>query len=340
MSEEYCLTGFRLLNSSISHINSVAPEKAMNLPDYFQSNDVEHEQTALHKSLKSELPRYLSVLESAECSFEERYLAASVINALGDPRIQPLDPSMVDIPASTFRLGITAEKARAVAQEFADIGVLEEWILKETPETDVALSAFRIGRYPVTNLEYKRYMDENKYAECPPYWRYKVFPAHLANHPVHSISIDSINAYINWLNQTTGRAFRLPTEPEWEFAAKGPCGLEYPWGNQYQKDCANTLETGLINTTPVGLFPKGRSPFGCLDMAGNVEEYTSSFYFAYQGDALIQDDLYVENGPYQVARGGSYMRFRDLARTTRRHGRYDSELYVMGFRLAEDIRRN
>ncbi|HBO92113.1 MAG TPA: hypothetical protein DD667_02445, partial [Gammaproteobacteria bacterium] len=90
MSEEYCLTGFRLLNSSISHINSVAPEKAMNLPDYFQSNDVEHEQTALHKSLKSELPRYLSVLESAECSFEERYLAASVINALGDPRIQPL----------------------------------------------------------------------------------------------------------------------------------------------------------------------------------------------------------------------------------------------------------
>jgi formylglycine-generating enzyme required for sulfatase activity len=75
---------------------------------------------------------------------------------------------------------------------------------------------------------------------------------------------------------------------------------------------------------------------GCLDMAGNVEEYTASYYAPYDKNQIIMDDL-LESGPYLIARGGSYTRFRDLARTTRRHGKYDSDLYIMGFRLAKDL---
>jgi formylglycine-generating enzyme required for sulfatase activity len=233
-------------------------------------------------------------------------------------------------------MGIPQSEAMEATKEFASLGVLEEWILKECPEILVALDAYSIAKYPVTNADYKFYLDQNQKAETPPYWKYKIYPSHLANHPAHSLSLEAIDEYIAWLNKTTNSAFRLPTEAEWEFAAKGRDRVIYPWGNTYEKDHANTVESGLINTTPIGLFPNGMSHCGCLDMAGNVEEYTASYYAPYDKNQIIMDDL-LESGPYLIARGGSYTRFRDLARTTRRHGKYDSDLYIMGFRLAKDL---
>ncbi len=336
MNNDYNLTEYKLLDTPIDEINSLPLESAMNIPVHFQSNVVFFKDTNLFKSLLIEPPKLISIIETKESCFEERFLSASILNVIGDTRIKPLDPPMLDIPESVFTMGITREDAQNTANEFSNIGVKEEWILKESPEIPVRLDSYRIGKYPVTNTEYLTYLNENKHAECPSYWKYRVFPSHFANHPVHSLSVDSINSYIIWLNEKTNRSFRLPTEAEWEFAAKGNDKSEYPWGNSFEKDHANTVESGLINTTPVGLFPKGESHCGCLDMSGNVEEYTSSYYSPYNEDEVIMDDL-LESGPYLIARGGSYTRFRDLARTTRRHGKYASDLYVMGFRLAEDV---
>ncbi|OUS24269.1 hypothetical protein A9Q99_25395 [Gammaproteobacteria bacterium 45_16_T64] len=336
MDSNFNLTDYRLLETPIGEINTLPLEKAMNMPDHFQSNDVDFEGSPLFASLALELPRLLSVTASKESSFEERYLAASLLTLIGDPRISPIDPIMQEIPGCTFTMGISKSDAIATTNEFSTLGVKEEWVLKECPPTPVTLATYKIAKFPVTNADYKCYMDSNVDAECPPYWQYRIYPKHLSNHPVHSLSLGAIDSYIQWMNETTGRTFRLPTEAEWEFAAKGHDQNEYPWGNTFEKDHANTVESGLINTTPIGLFPKGESHCGCLDMAGNVEEYTSSYYAPYSADEAIMDDL-LENGPYLIARGGSYTRFRDLARTTRRHGKYASDLYVMGFRLAEDV---
>ena len=129
----------------------------------------------------------------------------------------------------------------------------------------------------------------------------------------------------------------MPTEAEWEYAAAGPSGYEFPWGNEFVADNANTAETGLFQSTPVGIFSRGDSPFGISDMAGNVEEYVAGNYAAYPGGEFIADHLVEIHGTYRIARGGSFARFRDLARTRRRHGHNPrSATYAMGFRLAED----
>ncbi len=111
----------------------------------------------------------------------------------------------------------------------------------------------------------------------------------------------------------------------------------YPWGDRFEADRANTVESGILATTPVGVFPGGRSPCGALDMAGNVEEYVADDYAAYPGGVHVGDDLHAEEGAYRVARGGSFARYRDLARCQRRHGWYWRPVYVMGVRLAETI---
>ena len=164
------------------------------------------------------------------------------------------------------------------------------------------------------------------------------YPEERANHPVYTVSAAAAMAYTRWLARRTRRNFRLPTEAEWEFAAAGPQGLEFPWGDNFDADRANTAETGLFTTSAIGVFVDGESPFGVADMTGNVEEYVSDLYAPYDGGRLIADHLTELNGSYFVARGGSFARFRDLARTRRRHGHNPrSATYAMGFRLAEDI---
>jgi formylglycine-generating enzyme required for sulfatase activity len=164
-----------------------------------------------------------------------------------------------------------------------------------------------------------------------------VYPHHLANHPVWTVPPEAADAYAQWLSQRTGRSFRLPSESEWEYAATGGDSREFPWGDEFRPDLANTIEQGPLSTTPVGIYPLGRSPFGCDDMAGNVEEYVADEYRPYPGGANVDDELSSEAAVYRIARGGSYTRYGDLARCRRRHGWYDKPIYPMGFRLAETL---
>jgi toxoflavin biosynthesis protein ToxD len=280
----------------------------------------------------------LESLASPSSSLAERIASGNLLALIGDPRIRVDAPPMVDIEGGDVQVGLDAYEVGAVLERFAGLGLDRTWIEKECPRHRVVLQRFRLARYPVTNAEYREFLLDSGHAELPSGWHFRQFPLERANHPVYTVSAESADAYARWLSRRTGRGFRLPTEAEWEWAAAGPDAREFPWGSEFHPDLANTAETGLFTTSPVGAFAGGESPCGLFDMAGNVEEYVSDAYAPYPGGAFVADNLVKIHGSYRVARGGSFARFRDLARTRRRHGHNPKSItYAMGFRLAETV---
>ena len=318
-------------------INMMSDRAAMNLPDHFVDlrwDGPNHVLSSLRHLTATSL---VALVEDSTSNIATKYAAATLLGLVGDPRLVVLSPSMMTVPAARIRLGLDPGSIDCVMRQFADTRILRSWIQKESPTYDADIPTFRMGRFPVTNLEYRMFLASTAYLELPTSWSFGKYPAFKSNHPVFTVSSAAAEAYAQWLAALTGRRFRLPSEAEWEYAAGGPEGLEFPWGPSFDREKANTAEFGLFDSTPVGIFTAGASPFGILDMAGNVEEYTASDYAAYPGGEFVTDDLAASQGTYRVARGGSFTRFRDLCRTRRRHGKYDREMYVMGFRLAEDL---
>jgi formylglycine-generating enzyme required for sulfatase activity len=290
-----------------------------------------------HADLRSLPPEHIAAIaEDPGQTFARRHAAGLVLGLLGDPRINPLDPVMISIPGGAFRQGTDIDEVDEVVARWASVGVQRDFIIKECPSHLVTLPAFRIAKYPVTNLEYLQFVTEMSPMELPSSWEFGVYPEERSNHPVYTVSPEAADAYATWLGARTGRRWRLLSEAEWEYAASGGVGMEYPWGVEFDPHLANTVETGPLRSTPIGVYPNGMSAFGVLDMSGNVEEYVADLYAPYPGGTFIEDEL-AQDGPYRVARGGSFTRYGDLARSRRRHGRFDSPLYPIGFRLAEDV---
>lgn len=134
-----------------------------------------------------------------------------------------------------------------------------------------------IGKTPVTNAQYAAFVEATK-RKVPKHWkrllRQDRIPSGKENHPVVNVSWYDAVAFCRWLSQETGQPFRLPTEAEWEKAARGADGRIYPWGDEQLTNELCYLGSG---TTPVGRYsPQGDSPYGCADMAGNVWEWTQS----------------------------------------------------------------
>ncbi len=279
-----------------------------------------------------------SMVEDRDCTLATRHAAGLLLGLLGDPRLAADAPVMLEVPAATVGIGLPADEVEAVTATWAHLGVQRDWIAKESPRHLVTIDAFRIAKYPVTQGHYLRFVVDQPRAERPTSWAHGVFPFGQDNQPVYTVSPEGADAYVDWLSDRTGRTFRLPTEAEWEYAASGGDGRQYPWGDSWEPSAANTAEAGPLTTTPVGIYPEGASPFGALDMAGNVEEYVSTSYVAYPGAGFVADDLVETHGTnYRVARGGSYARHGDLVRCSRRHGWFPSDHFAMGFRLAETV---
>lgn len=247
----------------------------------------------------------------------------------------------VAIPGGLFGMGSTRQQVEACVTFWGarlvdpaySIDRFREWVLKEYPRHPVQVAAFRIGRFPVTNEQYLRFVDATGHAT----------PASLldsapGDHPVWGVSFEDAEAFAAWLGALLGRRCRLPTEAEWEYAARGPSGREYPFGDDFDPARCNTLESGSGSTTPVDRYPAGASEFGVWDLAGNVEEWTSGCYAPYPGGTFIEDDLSRANPHgYRVLRGGSFVRGGDLARCARRHGPFPApEFRYRGFRVAMD----
>ena len=318
-------------------INTLDDRAAMALPQNHVSlkfQDISKVIRTLHTLSRDELG---VLIETPAIPLLQRYAAGQLLGLLGDVRIKIFEPEMILIPKGSARIGTSVKEAEKVSQLFHSLGVKKEWIMKETPQFEWQINAFKMGKYPISNSEYLEFLEDTRYHELPTSWQFGRYPQHLSNHPVYSVSETAAEVYTQWLSHKTQRNFRLPSEVEWEYAARGLDGREYTWGNEFKENHCNTAEFGLFSSTPIGLFTEGKSPFGLLDMAGNVEEFTANHYWVYPGGTIIEDDLAITRNTYKVARGGSFTRFCDLARCARRHGFYHKPIYVMGFRLAETI---
>ncbi|WP_159771826.1 formylglycine-generating enzyme family protein [Streptomyces sp. HM190] len=280
--------------------------------------------------------RLLRTVENTRAALPERLAAGALLGLVGDPRT-PAVPVVLAVPGARTAIGLDPNDVPTVTRAWAHVGVRDDWIRKETPEHPVVLRDFALGAYPVTNHQYLAFLRETGYPHRPGTWQLGAYPWQSANHPVCGLTPQDVDAYLAWLRQASGgRPFRLPTEAEWEHAAKGFEGREFPWGDTFRADAANTRESGVHTTTPVGIYPQGRAPFGHWDMGGNVEEFTADRYAPYPGAEPVTDDLSRTLGSYRVTRGGSFTRHGDLARTRRRHGAYPGPLYPIGFRVACD----
>lgn len=267
-------------------------------------------------------------IESDSHSLLERISLGNTLGILGDPRIDPLQPAMCRIDAGSFRMGTDEAEVPALAKRF---GVPEDWFSKSTPAHEVELDAYEIARFLVTEAEYLTFVQDTQYWNLPTHWRDGAPPAHRSNHPVHGVHWRDILLYLEWLAEKSGVQYRVPTEAEWEKAARGSDFRVYPWGNRFEPMRCNTRETGVGQTTPVGIFPGGAAVCGALDLSGNVEEYTADLYWPYPGSKFSDSDY----GSYRMTRGGSFALDADLARCDRRHG--DAYASPTGFRLARSV---
>ena len=226
---------------------------------------------------------------------------------------------------------------------------------EETPQHEVTLPEYRLGKYPVTNSQYAEFIKRKPRQEAPKKagWFLHEPPANKLDHPVVGVSWHDALAYCAWLSGESERTYRLPTEAEWEKAAAWTDSEKsrYPWGNDFDEAKSNTKESGLGDTTAVGTYsPHGDSPYGCADMAGNVQEWTSTlwgsnleqndFPYPYQANDG-REDLAAEQRLYRVFRlhrGGS---FRDnqtrVSTTARGASDPDSKIKWRGFRVVLEV---
>jgi len=252
----------------------------------------------------------------------------------------------VDVPGGDFLMGSTAADGQAWANE--------------RPQHTVYVDAFRISHSEVTNAQYRQFIDAGGYSTSvywsaagwqwrqangvtqPGYWNDSVF--NQPNYPVVAVSWYEADAYTRWAGA------RLPTEAEWEKAARGTDGRIYPWGDAFDGTRLNycdqnciweapdtTVNDGYCYTAPVGTYPSGASPYGVLDMAGNALEWLADWY---------QEDYY-SNSPYSnpsgptsgtthVIRGGGYPDGAERQRCAHRYGDFpDLRSWVVGFRVVQ-----
>lgn len=214
------------------------------------------------------------------------------------------------------------------------------------PDIDwVEIDGYQMSRYPVTNAQFRAFEQAGGY-ETDEWWEGLQKPDAKPNHwktesncPVERVSWYDAVAFCRWLSVQTGKTVRLPTKQEWENAARGADGREYPWGDAYKTGYANINETlvydkvgeyFLQETSAVGVYPNGQSPYGLLDMSGNVWEWCSN---RYDKPEVIEPDL---SGPYRVLRGGGSWDYsaRYARSAYRSHSTPDDRYYDIGFRLA------
>ena len=190
---------------------------------------------------------------------------------------------MVRVPAGAFTMGSNAR------------------LSDEGPQHKVKLKAFKIDKYEVTNLQYLQFIEATG-RHSPQHFQNRTFPKGKVDHPVTYVSWHDAEAYCAWAGK------RLPSDEEWEKAARGTDGRTFPWGDEFDINKANTPVRWQSldkegDTSPVGAFPSGVSAYGLYDMSGNVWEWTASWYRQYPGNKHPSEN-YGEQ--YKTLKGGSW----------------------------------
>jgi len=265
----------------------------------------------------------------------ERIAAGNTLAALEDPRFRsnfwnlPKEAGhgiekigFIKIEAGPFEMGSDPSRDTAATE-------------REQPFHSVELPTFFIARHPATVGQYRRFAGDTGRLLAPIWHRYNT----VENHPVVLVTWHDAVAYCRWLTaklrpnfsliREKGWRFCLPSEAEWEKAARGTDGRIYPWGNRPDTTRANYHETKIGAPSPVGCFPDGASPYGCLDMAGNVWEWTRSlwgrdwekqtFGYPYDPKDPAREDESADNSVKRLLRGGSYLFNADIVRCAYRY---------------------
>lgn len=242
--------------------------------------------------------------------------------------------TVVQIPAGEFLMGTDSEQSNE----------------QNHPQHSVDLPAYKIDKYPVTNAQYARFVAATGHRP-PSIWVNGKIPGGKELHPVTLISWYDANSYAQWAKK------RLPSEAEWEKAARGTDGRRWPWGNVMDPRRLNTYYN-VGSTTPVMAYPQGASPYGIMGMAGNVSEWTADEFLPYVGTDASQDlfkakagvvgsaadrslkvlDLVTTDARYKSMRGGSWK--SDPFSTSTYHRNYSLPNYASdfyGFRCAQDV---
>jgi formylglycine-generating enzyme required for sulfatase activity len=178
--------------------------------------------------------------------------------------------------------------------EWVEIPGGEFWMGEGDSARRVHVDTFWIAKTPITNAQYQLFVKATDH-EPPEYWEDDHPSKDKVSHPVVNVSWHDATAYCQWLSEVTGKAVRLPSEAEWEKAARGDQDKRrYPWGDGFEATRCNSSELGLGETTPVGIFTAGASPYGVLDLSGNVDEWTGNEDTAAQhGGSFLDYEGYV-----------------------------------------------
>ena len=294
----------------------------------------------------SEVQRQLQLMRSGGGDARERVAAGNALAQQGDPRFradawfilnEPL-LGFVEIPAGPFLMG--SHKAH-------DPGAYDD----ELPQHEVTLPRYFIGRYPVMVAQFRAFVEGGGSRPDDP-----ASLQGFANHPVVSVTWYEAQQYCDWLTERLrawsgtpeplatllrheGWQVGLPSEAEWEKAARGTDGRIYPWGSQPDPNQANYGDTGINSTSAVGCFPGGASSYGVEDMSGNVWEWTRSLWGDYpyptdQQERTRRENLQADRYASRVWRGGAFLDPHWFVRCACRFGnlpyyRYD----FVGFRV-------
>jgi formylglycine-generating enzyme required for sulfatase activity len=236
----------------------------------------------------------------------------------------PFDGSLMRlIPGGTFFMGSTSQETEAARRMDADGERFD--LTPETPQFDLFVPAFYLGVFPVTNEQFTRFLSERQprpelfdlwvftlaHIEKPPRagGPYRVEPG-FERHPAAHITWFGAEAYCHWAK------LRLPTEVEWEKAARGTDARLFPWGNEWRDDCLRWRRekiNGGAPTTEVDAHPEGRSPYGIFQMAGNVAEWCEDwFQLQAYADHVLGNRRPPQSGDERVLRGGHCLQSRRL----------------------------
>ena len=241
---------------------------------------------------------------SSEEALDEE--AAAAVPEIEMP--QPGDTVLV--PAGEFTMGTEQELPPPLAG----------------PERTIDLPAFYIDVYEVTHGEWIRFLTETDYRP-EGNWR-QFYSIGKEDNPVSNVYWDDAKAYCEAFGK------RLPTEEEWEKAARGPDGNKYPWGDVWDAMKSNSSELAMRNTMEVGESPEDKSYYGAYDMMGNAQEWTSHELTPYPGSPARRDDAFQRD--YIAVRGGSYAVVGRTMSLASRSGFAPDSQYGIGFRCAKD----
>jgi formylglycine-generating enzyme required for sulfatase activity len=277
----------------------------------------------------------------------------TVIVAAKAPAVSPASPPIAkSVPKAPAAIDLAAERAQfpnfsnslggemlLVTSGIFQMGsIAPDAAPNERPITAVTLSRFYMSRHPITNAQYEVF--------DPSHGR-KRAPGAGERHPVVYVNSNEAAKFCQWLSSRERRRYRLPTEAEWEYAARGADGRKYPWGGQEGRgDLANfadhntrfawsdrEIDDGFPESSPVGSFPCGASAFGMEDMAGNVWEWCLDFMEPYRGTPRV-NPRGAASGTKRIYRGGSWKsRFSSLRATTRGSNLPTYTCNDLGFRI-------